>query len=222
MKHLVPDSTPVSMSVLALVAMVGCAGSVGAGSPSNKADASTGPTGGAGGGGAEPIGPIADGPAPDYPPLPDGPPTMTAYDLRPTPDNPPAVVMVNSQACQSLQKGPFNPVMGQAIFSEKAPPIKPDGQAYRVTLPPHGQAHVTFTAPAGGDYVLFTSINLPVNVFDLAGMIWPEKSLVTLVQECMEAKTRYVFALTASSFVLRVGADPKNAPSVDVVLIPAQ
>jgi hypothetical protein len=212
MKH-----APISMMLLGCVAVVGCfAGTAGP---------SAGKTGGQGGSGAGGAGgqviPTSDGPDqdPDYPPLPDGPPTRAPTDLVAPPDNPPAVIMVDNSACKALQMGPFAPVMPLANFSEKAPPIKSDGQAYRIALPSHAQAFVTFTAPTEGTYVVFTSVALPVGFFSLSGDIFSEKNFVMSVGECTQVKARYTYAMPAGSFVFRFGPDPKNAATVDVVVV---
>jgi hypothetical protein len=81
---------------------------------------------------------------------------------------------------------------------------------------------VTFTAPAAGEYVFFSSVLLPVALFSLDGTVFPEKSLAMLIQECSQVKVRVSYFLQMGSYVVRLGADPKNAASVDVVVAPTQ
>jgi hypothetical protein len=210
-------ASPVLVSLLvAGLGTLGCSGKAGPSAPGSQPGRQD----------ASPNGPITlvDGAIPTDDPqdaetfeaLPDGPPTRAVYDLHPLGDAPPGVIAVNSAACQFLQKGPYAPVAGAGVFSDKAPPIMVGDQAYRISIPAGPRmAHVTFTAPALGDYIFFVNLSLPVTVFDLSGNIIPIKALNTLIQDCTEVKGRHTYTLPMGSYVVRFGM--YNAPSVDVV-----
>jgi hypothetical protein len=158
--------------------------------------------------------------------LPDAKPTPAAFDLLPPVDSPPAILALHERVCGYMQKGPFAPIMGQVLFSEKAPPIKSDAQAYRVTLSGrNGYVHVTFTAPTAGEYVFFGTINMPLALFTLDGSVVNLKSLNMSIQECTQVKYRASFDLAAGgAYVVRIGPVPlvmgAVPTSVDLVVAP--
>jgi hypothetical protein len=193
---------------------------------------SGGPRGGTGGGGAGGAGGIAPPAAgstgtPDARPydLPPAIPTAEPFDLRPADDAPPALVALHTRVCQALQNGPFTPVMAQIVFSEKAPPIRSDGQANRLTLSGRSQVFVTMTAAASGEYVFFATLNQVISVFSQAGLQLDEKTLNMSIQECPQVKYRVSFDLLAGmSYVVRLGAPPVSMgvvpTTVDLVVAP--
>lgn len=127
---------------------------------------------------------------------------------------------LNQEACARLKSGPFVAVAGQVAFNDKAPKIRNDDKAYRVSLqttPTLKEGHVGFAVPASGMYVLFTNKKVPVAVFTFDGTMIPPTSSVAAVSECGEVKGRDAFDLTmVETYVLRLGPDASG--SVDVVI----
>jgi hypothetical protein len=213
-----------SLLLTALLASLGTLSCVaGTSSPGGARGGSGG--GGGGTGGTAP--PTASPSAPDAsvvdlpPPI----PTAKPYDLRPPDDAPPAQMMLHARVCQALQNGPFTPVMAQTLFSEKAPPIKGDAQANRLTLSGRSQVFVTYTSGAPGEYVFFATLNQMISLFTLDGSQLNEKTLNMSIQECAQVKYRVSFDLQGGqSYVVRLGAPPVNMgmvpPTVDLVVAP--
>jgi hypothetical protein len=222
MTHAVHQKPLLLTVLLASLGTLSCVAST------NSPGSPRGGTGGGGAGGAGGTAPptgspnVPDGEVYDLPPA---VPTAKPYDVRPPEDGPAAQVALHSRVCQALQNGPFTPVMAQTIFSEKAPPIKSDGQANRLTLSGRSQVFVTMTAAKAGEYVFFATLNQVVAVFTLDGSQLNEKTLYMSIQECAQVKYRVSFDLQAgASYVVRLGMPPVAMgvvpPTVDLVVAP--
>jgi hypothetical protein len=217
------QKNPLLLGVLLIFA--GTLACVASTSPPGGAKGGTGGGGGTGGaGGTGGTAPPPGSPSgPDAAILPPPVPTAKPFDARPPEDGPPAQVALHARVCQALQMGPFTPVMAQMIFSEKAPPIKGDVQANRLTLAGRSQVFVTFTATTSADYIFFATLNQMISIFTLDGRQLDEKTLYMSIQECPQVKYRVSFALSAgTSYVVRLGAPPVAMgmvpPTVDLVV----
>ena len=202
------SSVVLPFSLLVLVTLAGCPKSEeGPGAGSGNGGASVAGMGGAagssGGNGGSGAGDPDAGNEPDVAP-------------RPMRDAGPADP-ANVRACQLLQMGPFAPVMGQAIFSSDAPPVKIESQAYRIAVPARNETFVTFAVPAIGDYLMFVSAPVTLTLFAIDGEQIVEKNLRSRVMECAEVKSRHLFTLEATGpHVVRLAATA--ATTVDLVI----